>query len=134
MIPSNRTPTHPGEILREEFLEPLGLTVSSFRLIGEVMRAPGGIRQSELASRLGVRPPSISVAVRKLEERGTLVRVPDPDDPRARLVRIREPASLGRGFAVLAHMDDVVFGAFDDAERDNARAVLRALADHMEAR
>jgi addiction module HigA family antidote len=25
MIPENRTPTHPGEMLREEFLEPLGL-------------------------------------------------------------------------------------------------------------
>ena len=26
MQPSNRTPTHPGEILREEFLVPLGRT------------------------------------------------------------------------------------------------------------
>jgi addiction module HigA family antidote len=26
MQPSHRTPTHPGEILREEFLIPLGLT------------------------------------------------------------------------------------------------------------
>lgn len=26
MIPENRTPSHPGEILREEFLAPLGLS------------------------------------------------------------------------------------------------------------
>ena len=26
MIPENRIPTHPGEILREEFLVPLGIT------------------------------------------------------------------------------------------------------------
>jgi addiction module HigA family antidote len=26
MIPGNRTPTHPGEILREDFLKPLGVT------------------------------------------------------------------------------------------------------------
>jgi len=26
MIPNNRMPTHPGEILREEFLVPLGMT------------------------------------------------------------------------------------------------------------
>lgn len=26
MLPSNRTPTHPGEVLSEEFLKPLGLT------------------------------------------------------------------------------------------------------------
>ncbi len=35
-IPTNRAPTHPGEILRLEFLEPMGLT------------------QSELAQRLGI--------------------------------------------------------------------------------
>ncbi len=26
MIPAHRVPTHPGEILREEFLKPLGVT------------------------------------------------------------------------------------------------------------
>jgi len=26
MLPENRIPTHPGEVLREEFLKPLGLT------------------------------------------------------------------------------------------------------------
>ena len=36
MIPENRIPTHPGEILREEFLAPLGIT------------------QVELASHLGI--------------------------------------------------------------------------------
>ncbi|MSP92531.1 MAG: addiction module antidote protein, HigA family [Myxococcales bacterium] len=30
MLPQNRTPTHPGEILLEEFLTPLGVTQVSF--------------------------------------------------------------------------------------------------------
>jgi addiction module HigA family antidote len=30
MIPSRRHPTHPGEILQEEFLKPLGLTPKLF--------------------------------------------------------------------------------------------------------
>lgn len=30
MIPHNRIPTHPGEVLLEEFLIPLGLTQSAF--------------------------------------------------------------------------------------------------------
>lgn len=30
MKPTNRTPTHPGEILRDEFLVPLGLTQVEF--------------------------------------------------------------------------------------------------------
>ena len=30
MLPHNRTPTHPGEILLEEFLTPLGVTQVAF--------------------------------------------------------------------------------------------------------
>ena len=30
MLPKNRPPTHPGEILSEEFLKPLGITQSKF--------------------------------------------------------------------------------------------------------
>jgi addiction module HigA family antidote len=30
VIPTNRVPTHPGEVLREEFLEPLSLSVEAF--------------------------------------------------------------------------------------------------------
>jgi antitoxin HigA-1 len=32
MIPKNRVTTHPGEILREEFLAPLGLSVNALAL------------------------------------------------------------------------------------------------------
>ena len=30
MIPKNRTPTHPGEMLLEEFLNPIGMTQKEF--------------------------------------------------------------------------------------------------------
>ncbi len=40
--PTNRRPTHPGEILNEEFVKPLGLT------------------QKELASRIGVSYPRLN--------------------------------------------------------------------------
>src|SRR5688572_7104644 len=44
-IPTRRAPTHPGEMLRAEFLEPLGMT------------------QLELAERLGVSYPRINELV-----------------------------------------------------------------------
>lgn len=45
-LPKHRPPTHPGEMLREEFLEPLGLT------------------QTEFAARLGVSYPRLNEIVR----------------------------------------------------------------------
>jgi len=47
MIPERRIPTHPGEILREDFLEPLALT------------------QVELAAHLGIPLQRINEIVRK---------------------------------------------------------------------
>ncbi|MDP1857703.1 MAG: HigA family addiction module antitoxin [Gemmatimonadaceae bacterium] len=44
-IPTNRPPTHPGEMLLEEFLKPLGLS------------------QTELAERIGVSYPRINELV-----------------------------------------------------------------------
>ena len=46
MIPKETTPTHPGEILREEFLAPLGITQTALaahidvpvRRVGEIIR------------------------------------------------------------------------------------------------
>lgn len=42
MIPDNRIPTHPGEILLEEFLKPLGMT------------------QAALATKMGIHPQKLN--------------------------------------------------------------------------
>lgn len=51
MIPKNRTPTHPGEILAEEFLAEMGLTQVKFaahigvpvQRINEIVRGKRGV-------------------------------------------------------------------------------------------
>jgi antitoxin HigA-1 len=46
-LPTHRAPTHPGEMLLEEFIKPLGIT------------------QSELAVRLGISFPRLNEVIRK---------------------------------------------------------------------
>lgn len=51
MLPENRVPTHPGEILQEQFLDPLGLTQVALaehlgvpvQRINEVVRGKRGV-------------------------------------------------------------------------------------------
>ena len=51
MLPENRIPTHPGEILEEEFLQPLGLTQATLaahlgvpvQRIEEIVRGERGV-------------------------------------------------------------------------------------------
>ena len=67
MLPKHRTPTHPGEILLEEFLKPLGVTQVAFaqhigvsvQRVNEVIRGKRGITPETawlLAQALGTTP------------------------------------------------------------------------------
>lgn len=67
MLPKNRIPTHPGEILLEEFLKPLGVTQVALadhlaipvQRVNELVRAKRGVTPETawlLASALGTTP------------------------------------------------------------------------------
>ena len=67
MLPSNRVPTHPGVILLEEFLEPLGLTQVDLarhlhvpnQRINEIVRGKRGVSPQTawlLSQALGTSP------------------------------------------------------------------------------
>ena len=67
MLPENRIPTHPGEILLEEFLRPLGITQVAFarhigapvQRVNEIVRGKRGVTPETawlLAGALGTTP------------------------------------------------------------------------------
>lgn len=65
MIPTHRIPTHPGEMLRAEFLEPLGISVSDFAEAIGVSR----VRLSEIVN--GRRGVTADTALRLGKALGT---------------------------------------------------------------
>lgn len=67
MLPKNRTPSHPGEILREEFLAPMGVSQVAFaahigvplQRVNEIVRGKRGVTPETawlLAAALGTTP------------------------------------------------------------------------------
>jgi len=76
-----------------------------------------GLRPSELADRLQISKQSVNDLLHDLEARGYLVREPDPDDGRARVVRLTD-----RGRALEA------------AAYEGAAAAQRSIADQLGAR
>jgi antitoxin HigA-1 len=67
MIPENRIPIHPGEVLQEEFLRPLGVTQVAFsnhlgiptQRVNEIVRGKRGVSAETawlLAEALGTTP------------------------------------------------------------------------------
>jgi MarR family transcriptional regulator for hemolysin len=102
----------------------LGLTSAGFRLVGELMSAPHGLKQRELAQRLGIKAPTVSVAISRLEAVGVVERIDDRDDPRAWSVRLSPNAPLGPGVAVLEALERDLVGALSQKDR---RALLNLL-------
>ena len=53
MLPENRIPTHPGEVLREEFLVPMGLSPTT---LGKHIRVPSQQISEIMGGKRGVTP------------------------------------------------------------------------------
>lgn len=77
----------------------LGLTAGDGRTLVHVERA-GDVRQSVLAERMGVEAMTLSGSLDRLEARGLVVRRPDPDDRRAKIVEL-----TSEGVSVLKRID-----------------------------
>lgn len=89
---------------------------------------PDGSRLTELAVRAHMTKQSVGEVTSELEQRGYVERVPDPDDGRAKIIRLtergRQAQALGRRI-----IDDI---ELDWAERFGAERVA-ALRDALEA-
>ncbi|MDX2012894.1 MAG: MarR family transcriptional regulator [Myxococcaceae bacterium] len=109
----------------------LGLTSAGFRLVGELMNAPRGLKQRELAQRLGVKAPTISVAVSRLQAAGVVERVDDETDPRAWRIRLTRAAPIKPGLEVLARLDQQLTAGLSAPERRALTTLLERLTHRM---
>ena len=109
-------------------LAALDLTVAELRLVGEVMRAEGGLRQALLS----VRPPTVPAALARLEAAGAVVRERDPADPRARLVKVAPDAPLERGLAALDRMERAAAAPLSATDRRRLPRVLDGMIAALE--
>lgn len=105
----------------------MGLTIPGFRLIGELLRAPEGLRVGTLAERLRVKAPSVCGMVDRFEAQGLVERIPDPDDARASRVRLATDASLGQGTRVLERLDACLVAGASATEQAAIRRHLAQL-------
>lgn len=81
-----------------------GMTLASCRLMGQIYRTPGR-QPAELALDLELSAVVVLRLIERLERRGMVVRVPDPNDRRAKLVHLTDAA------------DPLIDGLFAAADR-----------------
>lgn len=78
----------------------IGITPGEARALAHAARA-GSVRQNVLAERMGVEAMTVTGFLDRLEAKGLVRRMPDPDDRRAKLVELTDTAD-----AVLTKVQD----------------------------
>ena len=88
-------------------LEKYDLTPTYWSIISVTAQAPDGIRLSNIATKLGVKPPMISVMVDELIERKLLKQIPHHRDGRVKLLTLTERGS-GMAASIEQQLDDEI--------------------------
>lgn len=111
----------------------MGIGLGEFRVVGLLMGEAEGLSQNELCSRLGISAPSLSVAVRALEQRGTVTRRADSDDGRIKRVVLRPDADIRRVQRMLERLQRRVTRSLSAEDVATTLRVLHHIADELEA-
>jgi DNA-binding MarR family transcriptional regulator len=109
-----------------------GLTLPQWRAIGQLSMTDG-LSQVALANLIDTDPMTVSGLVERLEGKGLVVRVADPDDSRAKIVMLTDKAN-----ALVTQMkrlaDSIsaeLFDGINDTERATALRVLQQMSANL---
>ena len=112
-MPRRRSPTTPGEILREEFLRPLRMT------------------QKQLADLCALDKTTMVVTMDALERDGLAERRPSPTDRRARIIAVTDAGRsvITDGEAIVSGLYDDVLTSIPSEQREPFLSALQGLLD-----
>jgi DNA-binding MarR family transcriptional regulator len=129
------TAAHMAERLVAEHLERLGVSDEQFALLSRIA-LDGPVTPTALAAQMGVPLTTLADAVRRLDARGEIERLPNPEDGRSHLltlsaagrarVQAARPAVVGSVEDVRKHLElplEEVDAAMEDLHRSLQQAV-----------
>lgn len=109
---------------RRATVEASGLPFSRVRVLRRLARGPMSPKQIAEAATMDA--PATTVAVNDLEDRGLVIRTPDPTNRRSKLVSLTD---AGRDVqALITSIDDPAPPVFDALSEDELRALRDILA------
>ena len=117
---------HPGEILLEEFLKPMGLSQAKWRTLLHLSLAETPLTQAEIAARLGIEEPTLASLLHRLEKSGWVVRRDAQHDRRCKTVHLGERAR-GVISQISATASDLRTELLDDISSAELRTCMRVL-------
>jgi DNA-binding MarR family transcriptional regulator len=112
-----------------------GLTVPQMRVLFVVARERGA-RPGAISTATGIAPPNVTALLSRLEERGLILRRPDPEDGRATIVELTQHGRDVRRDLIEAGHEDLAdaMATLSDEELEALELGLGALVRALEER
>ena len=89
----------------EPKLKPHDLTLAEFRIVGLLMGESKGLSQKQLAQKLEITAPSLSVAIANLEIKNWVERITDETDLRVKRIKVSTKADFSSVASVIASLE-----------------------------
>ncbi len=119
--------------LRESESDPI-MTQNSCRSLLFCLSCEEGMTQLDLSKRAGLKPPTVSVALRHLEEEGYVIREVDADDKRAARVYLSDKghALQRENYERFERIDSQMMLGFTPEETETLRKMLLRIKENLE--
>ena len=97
------------------------------------LRSEGGLSQRELAKRMGVTPPSMTVALKKLEKQGYIVREQDEKDQRITRIQIsKQGQECLEGLGSMIHnLESGLYEGISEKDRQVLKEILLKMRNNI---
>lgn len=98
-----------------------------------ILNCEGSLSQRELAEKIGITPPSMTVALKKMEKRGYILKEPDEKDQRIiRITLSPEGYECIRNLeGTMKNMDDMLYQGISPEEKMFLRRLLMEMRQNL---
>ncbi len=117
--------------LLEKALVKPGISLSEFRIVGILMGEESGFSQKQLAEKLGISSPSLSVSIGKLEKKKWVVRVVDGQDQRIKRIAISASAKFTDINHLIMALETQATAGISEKDLQTTRKVLEKMAKNI---
>jgi len=103
------------------------LTLSEFRIVGLLMGEEKGYSQKELAKKLGISAPSLSVSIANLENKHWIERITDAQDLRIKRIKVAADADFAGIANVISALEEQATIGISQKDLKTTQAVLNKI-------
>jgi DNA-binding MarR family transcriptional regulator len=109
------------------------LTLAEFRIVGLLMGEEKGYSQKELAIKLGISAPSLSVSIANLENKHWIERIADAKDLRIKRIKIARGADFAGIADVITALEKQATSGISQKDLKTTQAVLNKIIININA-